>query len=433
VTQQVVIALAGEAAALAKRDALQGWLLTAVRYAAARIRRTEQRRREREQKAHVMNDLTSDSARDAEWLRLRPVLDAALDRLDERDRTAVFLRYFEGKSFADIGVQLRLTENAVRMRVERALNKMEATLARKGVTSTAAGLGVALAYSPAYAAPEGLALSVTSVALTKASAAGAPVVLALMSSTKITIGFAAVLLLAAAGWLSQYRTNVALRQEVAALHRAIEHAPAREVETKSAAAPSFDRPPLKTPIAPAQAAAPDVNAPDQTSQSIPTTLLPVAAWQNRGTSTARDALESYLWAVEQVDAEVTAKTIGFGTLRPEVEAYFNGLSDAVREKYHTPEELWAAVLTGAPHGPAITAFQILSQRPEPTLGPNFVELRVRTQKAGGAFEEGDIRLELTPDGWRRSLDDRGRSLIDPVKALFQSTAKTGAARGGTEP
>ena len=71
----------------------------------------------------------------ADWGRLRPVIDDALHALSELDREAVLLRFFQGRAFAEIGAALRLTEEAARKRVERALDKMAGALAKRGVTS----------------------------------------------------------------------------------------------------------------------------------------------------------------------------------------------------------------------------------------------------------------------------------------------------------
>ncbi len=197
VTQQVFTALARSAAALARRETLSGWLFTTARNASAQVVRGERRRRDREQEAHIMNELSSSSANDADWQRLRPVLDDAMDQLNDDDRQAVLLRFSEEKSFAEIGARLRLTENTARMRVDRALEKMHAMLSRRGVTSTTAALGMALANQVGVAAPAGLAASVTGTALAAGAAAGS--FLTFMSTSKITLGVVGVFAALATG------------------------------------------------------------------------------------------------------------------------------------------------------------------------------------------------------------------------------------------
>src|SRR6185295_15576629 len=79
VTQVVFTGLARDAASLCRRPVLIGWLFTATRFASAQVVRTERRRHAREHEAHLMDELTSDPRTNAEWERLRPVLDEALD------------------------------------------------------------------------------------------------------------------------------------------------------------------------------------------------------------------------------------------------------------------------------------------------------------------------------------------------------------------
>jgi RNA polymerase sigma factor (sigma-70 family) len=95
-SQQIFLALARHARALAKTRALKGWLYTATRNAAANLVRTEQRRRAREREAHLMEHSTHDAtATDPHDVRL--VLDRALGTLNDRERELVFLRFFEDR------------------------------------------------------------------------------------------------------------------------------------------------------------------------------------------------------------------------------------------------------------------------------------------------------------------------------------------------
>ena len=218
VTQQVFTALARGARELAKREGLSGWLYTTARNASAQVVRTERRRRKREEEAHVMNEITSDLASDAEWQRLRPVIDGAMDELRAEDREAVLLRFFEGKSFGEVGAKLRLTENTARMRVERALNTLQRLLARHGITSTTTALGVALANQAGVAAPAGLAASVSGAALAAAGVASGGWLVGFMSISKLQAGIiGAVAVAGVTGYVVQAETNATLRKEIGAL------------------------------------------------------------------------------------------------------------------------------------------------------------------------------------------------------------------------
>ncbi len=224
VTQLVFTALAQKAAQLARRPVLVGWLYRSAQFAAHDARRAASRRQAREQEAHHMEQLAQDSP-DPDWNRLRPVLDEVLNDLAEQDRDAILLRFFDNQPFAEIGAKLHLTENAARMRVERALEKMHAALTRRGVTSTTAALAAALSSPIALAMPAGLAATVTSAALADATGVAAGAVAAfsgssLMATVKTNLWIlAGVTAVSAAAVLFQQQDNAALKRELASLRQ----------------------------------------------------------------------------------------------------------------------------------------------------------------------------------------------------------------------
>lgn len=233
VTQLVFTDLARKSTSLIGRRVLAGWLFVSTRYAAAKLVRGERRRHAREQEAHIMDELLNESGTAENWERVRPVLDDALGELSERDREAILLRFFEGREFADVGMRLSLNENTARMRVERALDKLHALLARRGVTSTSGALAIALANQAVVAAPTGLAAGITATALSSASVvvgAGAitTTVGTILSMTKIQLGVTGVVaLLGAGGLVVQQNSAARLRAELQSLRS--ESAPAVEL------------------------------------------------------------------------------------------------------------------------------------------------------------------------------------------------------------
>jgi RNA polymerase sigma factor (sigma-70 family) len=168
VTQSVFTDLARKARRLTRHTSLTGWLYTSTRHAAANVRRTEQRRRARELEAAAMNP--AQTSPDPFWADLRPVLDEAMHDLNQTDREAVLLRYFEERPLAEIGARLGLSENAARMRVSRALEKLREALHKRGLTSSAATLAAVLPARATAPAPSRLAERVATSAL--ATAAG---------------------------------------------------------------------------------------------------------------------------------------------------------------------------------------------------------------------------------------------------------------------
>ena len=193
ISQQVFTEFARQAKHLARHPAPVGWLYTTTRRSALRVIRTEQRRSAREQEATTMNELVRESTADSEWEQLRPVLEDAMDELGEKDRHAVLLRFFQNKSLRDVGLALDMGENAARMRVERALEKLRAGFAKRGV---AAGTTLAAIISThaVQMAPAGLAATLTTASLAGVgTGAGALTLLKIMTATQFKLGVGAVI------------------------------------------------------------------------------------------------------------------------------------------------------------------------------------------------------------------------------------------------
>jgi uncharacterized protein (TIGR03435 family) len=172
ITQAVFIILARKAGSLGDKTILSGWLCRTARYAGANALKTQIRRRRREQEAHMQSMLNETAADTGEtWTHIAPLLDAAMDKLGKKDHDAVVLRFFENRNFRDVGAALGASEDAAKMRVNRALEKLRKFFGKRGVVSTAAIIAGAIAANSVQAAPGTLAQSASTVAIAKGAAA----------------------------------------------------------------------------------------------------------------------------------------------------------------------------------------------------------------------------------------------------------------------
>src|ERR1017187_4828859 len=162
VAQTVFVDLARKVRTLPHEVRLGGWLHRDACLVAGHTMRGERRRQSRERQAVEMNVLGNHS--EADFSRVAPLLDAAINELEEADRTAILLRFFEQQDFRAVGLALGSNEDAARMRVTRALEKLEGFLKRRGVTTSAASLGVVLTANAVQAAPVGLAVTISTAA-----------------------------------------------------------------------------------------------------------------------------------------------------------------------------------------------------------------------------------------------------------------------------
>ncbi|MBL9126002.1 MAG: sigma-70 family RNA polymerase sigma factor, partial [Verrucomicrobiales bacterium] len=129
VSQAVFCLLVRKAAGLFDLADLGGWLHRAACWKASEHERAERRRRIREQASATPGELMMPPSPDEVWHELAPVLDATLDRLDDGDRQLILWRFYRRRSLKEIGSDLKLSEDAARMRVNRAVERLRRLLA----------------------------------------------------------------------------------------------------------------------------------------------------------------------------------------------------------------------------------------------------------------------------------------------------------------
>src|SRR5688572_15894275 len=151
ITQAVFAILAKKSRRLSERVVLAGWLCQTARLTAITFIRSEIRRARREQEAQMQTLLTQTES-DA-WSQIAPLLDAAMAGLSQTDYHAVVLRFFDGKSMKEVGAALGTSEDAAKMRVNRAVEKMRLFFGKRGLVLPAAVLTAAISANAVQAAP----------------------------------------------------------------------------------------------------------------------------------------------------------------------------------------------------------------------------------------------------------------------------------------
>jgi len=168
VAQSVFILLARKAATIRSGNSLPGWLYRVTRSQSINAVRKDRTRRQHETSA--MNQSDPDST--AAWESILPHLDDAMKTLSAADQNAVVLRFFEGRSWREVGTALTLSEDTAQKRVSRAIEKLRSFFQRRGVITSAVLVGSAIAANAVQAAPIGLAPTITTASLYSAAGVG---------------------------------------------------------------------------------------------------------------------------------------------------------------------------------------------------------------------------------------------------------------------
>jgi RNA polymerase sigma factor (sigma-70 family) len=200
IAQRVFVDLARKARSvsdgMSAEASLAGWLYRSTRYAALGHLRDDRRRTAHERQA--MEQLLTNSESAPDWEFIRPMLDEAMENLNDEDREAVLLRYFKNHDFRAVGQALGVSDDAAQKRVSRAVERLREVFAARGITVGAGGLGAAISANAIEAAPTGLAGAISTAALAgtatstlTAAAVTKTIAMTTLQKTLVTVSLAA--------------------------------------------------------------------------------------------------------------------------------------------------------------------------------------------------------------------------------------------------
>ncbi|HWD92232.1 MAG TPA: sigma-70 family RNA polymerase sigma factor [Verrucomicrobiae bacterium] len=342
ITQAVFIILARKAESFDSKVVLSGWLCRTVRYTSANALTVQRRRQQREREAY-MQSILNEPEPDA-WKQIAPVLSGAMSQLAQKDHDAVVLRFFEGKSFQEIGTALGASENAAKKRVAYALEKLRKFFLKHGIASTTATIAVALSTNSVEAAPTALAKTATAVAIAKGTVASGSTLVLVKGALKI---------------MAWTKAQTAIAISVVAI------------------------------LAASTVTTLEVHR--QYSRTL--SEFPRSSWAAAGYADPVSAFKTSLWAAVQGDG----KTL-LASCSPRMQGDTTakvGRQMAAQGKSLSPEELFTDV--GHRFVDGVTGFRILDDK---TVSSGQVVLRVYLEGRG---EEQTITLKKIGDEWK--MDD----------------------------
>ncbi|MGA2855199.1 MAG: sigma-70 family RNA polymerase sigma factor [Verrucomicrobiota bacterium] len=206
---------------------LTPWLYAVTRRTAIDAIRKESRRQLREQIAVEMTNMnaTADSGTGISpvWTDIEQHLDDAMAALDETDRSAILLRFFENKNLREVGAALGTSDDAAQKRVSRAVERLREFFSKRNVTIGASGLAVLISANAVQSAPIGLAATISAAAVLTATAVHTSTVITAtkaiaMTTLQKTLVTATVAVLAGAG-IYQAHQAARLRDQIQTLQQ----------------------------------------------------------------------------------------------------------------------------------------------------------------------------------------------------------------------
>ncbi|HIG26982.1 MAG TPA: sigma-70 family RNA polymerase sigma factor, partial [Verrucomicrobiales bacterium] len=217
VAQAVFTDLARSAQGLRSKTVITAWLYQVTRRKAIDVVRRESRRQVREQIAFEMNAM---SAPDTQWTKIiEPLLDEAMQMLDETDRSAILLRFCENKSLREVDQTLGTSEGVAQKRVSRAVDHLRRFFGKRGFPIKAGGLISAISSHAVGAAPAGLVVTISKAALvagTTVTTTGAIINTIVMTTFKKSIIVTTLVTLVGTGVFETHKVS-GLRKQIQTL------------------------------------------------------------------------------------------------------------------------------------------------------------------------------------------------------------------------
>ncbi len=199
--QAVFLVLVRKAREVARYGSLAGWLFRTAENVSRRMRQKRARRARHESEAGVMRKTEQ---AESQWRKLRPEVDGALAKLPRKQRDALVLRYFAGRSEAEAAAELGCPRTTLATRVSSGLARLRSVLGRRGVAVPAAALAGVLARNSVESVPAEVAVAIAAACTGMATASGAAAaaaeeVMKMMSWAKMKAAAAAFCALALVG------------------------------------------------------------------------------------------------------------------------------------------------------------------------------------------------------------------------------------------
>ena len=383
VAQTVFVDLSRKASQLRHHEVLAAWLYRAASFAAAKVRRTEHRRQNRETEAMHHQDPPAPPAVDED--DPLPLLDEALARLAESERRVLILRFLCRQDLRTVGENLGVSEDAARKRVERALHKLRETLEARGNTVPRTTLAVGLAVLGSQNAPPTVAAGLVAAGLSASPVA----VLTLSSSLAIAFGVAFLALNAwmihqdqlIAGMRRQIATKEAFELERVSVPPATESSEEAELQRLYALASELRRSKKESTVTTTRA---QTNA---LLQLIPGARIPMKELQDAGNASPEAALQSSLAALRRGDLRRYAN-LHLGTAANELDSLTQ--EQIQKETERVAEESRASDARG-------DSVELLSVEPD---GEDTVRVKVLVHRPGKDDQEEITVLGRSQAEWK---------------------------------